>query len=232
LPDTAQISDSHYTGRFKIESKDQTHALVQSGVLPPIGISDTDQEPVQTGKINWSQKQNHDDGSDGGSHPWSQPAYQGGWWSGKLHMTPTEKLRDSEYKSLSPQDKIKYNSEDTAAEKYESTMVQWELGGKKGPAPTKPDMPEHDAVEAKVTANQTATEKQVRMNMTPEEQADYDRAKAYYDQEVASSTNPPAVTVPPELADYNRRIARATGLTPESSEAYLEATVIGGPIIP
>jgi len=172
------------------------------------------------GKISWDFS-DHSNGSDGGTNPWGQPTYQGDAWHGKQHITPQEKLWNAEYEGLSPADKIKYNAENQAATKYQGDHMTWEISGKKGPEPAKPDLPEHDKISAKVDGDQKAIEKQVRGNMTPDELAKYEKAKADYAKAEAGSSFGEHVKVPPEVAAYNKKIAEATGLKTESEKDFI-----------
>ena len=196
--------------------------MVNEKVIPSLQIHDPieDMTVVKSGTVHpgwhFDDQTDHENGGDGGATPWNQPAVQGDWWNGKQHTTPEDKLRDAEYKSLSPVDKIKYDAENASAMDYQKDYFQWEYNGKQGPAPAKPDTPQHDKVEAAVKADETAIEKQVRQSMTPDERAKYDAAKAAYEKECSGTKISSIVPVPPELAEFNKKIATAVGLNTES----------------
>lgn len=195
----------------------QTDTLVNDGKLPAMLIIGDKDGKELVANLN----QNHDNGFDGGSKPWSQPAFEGSWLTGKRHLTPEDKLRDAEYKGLSPGDKIQYDSENAAAQKYQGDYSQWEFNGKQGPPPHKPDLPMHDKVEASVHAREKAIEANIRAAMTPEEQRRFDQVKAEYEKACAASQFAYlSVPVPKELADYNKKIAQACGLETESEASF------------
>ena len=198
----------------------KTQFLVEHGVLPSISF----ENPLpKDGLHPIAFHDNNSDGGAGGNNPWTQPAYEGNWFTGKHHISPSEKLWNTEYESLTPAEKLRYNSENQAAVKYQTDYLTWELTGKKGPEPNKPETPEHDKVSKRVQEDEKAIEKQVRQNMSPEERAALDKAKAQYEQDKARFG--PFTPVPDELAAYNKRVAAACGLKTESDLDYFEGQV-------
>ena len=214
---------------LKFDLPGQSDTLVKSGALPSLGIDDHgSSNKTESGGFagrsgsfaDLFKRTDHDNGGDGGLNPWSQPAYKGDWFHGKEHQTPQEKLWNKAYDGLSDKDKQAYDKESPAAEKYQSQMMTWELGGKKGPAPDRPTIPEHDKVTKQVNDEKQAVEARVKEHMLPDERAKYETAKAQYEKDVAAAPPFRTVAVPDAVADYNKRIAEATGLKTESESDY------------
>ena len=106
---------------------------------------------------------------------------------------------------------MKYKAEDAAAQKYHADLFAWRRSGRTGPEPTKPNIPEHDKVAAKVKTDKLAIEAQVKQSMPANEQASLAHARTEYKQAVAAAGGHRSeVRVPPEIAAYNRQIGRAT----------------------
>ncbi|HEY9759715.1 MAG TPA: hypothetical protein V6C97_31435 [Oculatellaceae cyanobacterium] len=222
-----QLGNEGLTIAVKQINFDNTRSLVTSGILPALHM-DSLAEPLHAidYKKAW-QFDSQSDGSAGGDKPWQQPAYEGSWYTGKHHITPAEKLWNTEYESLTPAEKLRYNAENQVATKYQSDLLAWELGGKKGQQPVKPEIPEHDKVAARVADDEKAIEKQVRAAMSPDEQAKYDKAKAQYEKDKAA--NGPFTPVPEELAAYNKRLAEAIGMKTESTRDFIEGQINSHP---
>jgi hypothetical protein len=81
------------------------------------------------------------------------------------HRHLEQKLRHEEFHKLSPEDKAKFKAEMPEAQKFHAEMHAWEKSGKSGPAPTKPDMPEHEKLAASVKADKQAIEAHKRQGI-------------------------------------------------------------------
>jgi hypothetical protein len=205
------------TANVQTNTPDQTSELVKNGVLPNTHVHDP-------AKIMWGDRQasaspgealraykdgvNHGDGRHDGPGEGHRPGgHHGG---GGHHERPEEKLMHAAVHALSPDEKMKFKAEDGAAHQYHSEMFAWKRSGKTGPEPTKPDIPEHDKVAAKVKADKETIEAQVKQSMPAQEQTALDQARVDYKGAVAGAGTRKGVPIPEELADYNRRIAKAT----------------------
>jgi hypothetical protein len=215
----------------KADNGDKSVALVQSGVLPNMMLHENEHERQwhrgegdrgqgERGQRDRGQGdrreegQRHEDGRGGkdGQHHGEGMHHGRGMHHGfgRPGAMVEERLHRSEFKKLSPEDREKFKAEDGAAREYHKEMSAWKKSGKTGAEPTKPDIPEHDALAAKVKADREAITKSVRSTMTPEELAAIDQARTQYRQQIETAGSRKGLPMPTELHDYDKRIAGAT----------------------
>jgi len=135
-------------------------------------------------------------------------------------MTPDDRLRECVYKALSVPDKIKYIEEIRTTANYEMQIERWQKGNKSGPRPLKPGTTHQDRFESKLQTAKRVIETQVRQSMTEDERNAYDCAKALCEKQIAAKSDYHFFYWPDEIIQYNKRIAKATGLKTESEEVF------------
>jgi len=205
-------SDKAQTGMAKGDNAGNSTALVNSGVLPDVQLHGHDklvqENRVANGDGGQLNKERTGNWENHGERPGEH--HRGEHGRGRHHERPEEKLKHAEIKSLSPEEKAKFKSEDGAAHKYHAEMAAWKRSGKTGPEPTKPDIPEHDKVAAKVKEDRKAIEEKVRESMPAKDLSAYDNAKTEYKTAVAQAGGRKGVPVPEELKDFHKELGKAT----------------------
>ncbi len=179
-----QQTDSAQTAIQKTDHVGQSVALVKDGVLPNVMLHEN---------------QRHENGEHHG--------HRGG---GKHHEMGGGRLQHEEFKKLSPDDKEKFKAENGTAREFRSEMAAWKRSGKTGPEPTRPELPEHEKLKAKVKEDREAIAKSVRSSMTPEELAAVDKARADFKQSREAGGHQKREPMPPELKDYEKKIGATT----------------------
>jgi hypothetical protein len=199
-------ADSAQTANVKSDNSEKNVALVQSGVLPSIVLHENER-PAHRGEDRKNEEGRHHGEGEHGHGQHGQGMHHGFHRPGGM---AEERLHRSEFKKLSPDDKEKFKAEDGAAREYHKEMADWRKSGKTGPAPNKPDLPEHEKLAAKVKADREAIVKGVRGTMTPEELAAVDQARTQFKQQVEAAGSRKGLPLPQELRDYDKRIIGAT----------------------